>query len=106
MSAIFYTYRNGKKEDAFKFEKVDYIWYTKDKEGKDQITVKFGKDLTRSSWGLDPEDVELTQKSHEKACEKYNESLIKIGHLTGKKRKVRKKDPKKKRPKKRQKRTR
>lgn len=78
MSAIFYTYRGGKKETSYKYEDVKKIWYTKDKKNKDQISITIG-DHIYSSWDLDYEDITLTQESHEKACESYNQSLLKIG---------------------------
>ncbi len=102
MSAIFYTHRNGKKETAFKYEIVERVWYTKDKNGKDQISIYIGNKI-HSTWKLDPKDIELTQKSHEQACKTYNESLIKIGKITGLKRKIREKDLIKKKKKKRRK---
>jgi hypothetical protein len=84
MSAIFYTHRDGKRESAYKYEEVEKIWYTKDKSKKDQISIMIG-DNTYSSWGLTPKDIELTQKSHEEACLKYNQRLAKI-ELSKKKR--------------------
>ena len=78
MSAIFYTYRDGKKSTAYKYEEVNRIWYTKDKNGKDQITITI-KDTTHSSWDLDSKDIELTQQSHEKAAKTYNYAMIEIG---------------------------
>jgi len=104
MSAIFYTYCNDKKSTAFKYEKVDKIWYTKAKDGTPQISVYVGEKI-HSSWNLGPHDIELTQRSHQEAAKIYNEALIKIGtkDITGLKRKTRNKDPIKKKKKKRQK---
>lgn len=77
MSAIFYVYRNGKKEHAYKYENVKKIWYTKNQEKKEQISVYIGE-LVHYSIGVTENDVELTQKSYEEACLKYNERLVKI----------------------------
>jgi len=104
MSAVFYTYRDDKKATAFKYEKVDRIWYTKSKTGTPQISVYIGEKI-HSSWDLGPHDIELTQRSHQEATKIYNEALIKIGtnDITGLKRKVRVKDPIKKKKKKKRK---
>jgi len=80
MSAIFYTYRDGKREKAFRYETITKIWYTKDHNGNDQISVTTTDKLTHSSWGLKDGDIELTQKSCEEACSNYNKALIKIGN--------------------------
>ena len=104
MSAIFYRYRDGKKDTAFKYEEVDRIWYTKAKDGSPQISIYIG-DKVYSSWDLGEHDIEFTQRSHEKAAKIYNEALIKIGtkDVNRLKRKTRINDPIKKKKKKRRK---
>lgn len=79
MSTIFYTYRNGKKESAYKYENTTRIWYTKDKSEKtEQITVYTNDDVAHNSWGLTEEDPLLTQNSYENAGKAYNEKVLKI----------------------------
>ena len=78
MSVLFYTYRDGEKSHSYRYEVVDEVSYGKDKGGKPQIGVVRGK-ITTYSWGLGPDDIRLTQESHEKAAVFYNERLIKVG---------------------------
>lgn len=100
MSAVFYTYRDGEKEGAYKYEKIDRIWFTKAKDGSDQISIYIG-DKTHSSWGLGSDDQKLTQKSFEEASKKYTEALIKIeskkrASILGKRKRISNKIPIKK----------
>ena len=79
MSSLVHQYRNGKIEKSHKYENILYIWYTKAKDNTDQITVATSDSKTYSSWGLSLKDIELTQRSHENASEKYNTTILAIG---------------------------
>jgi hypothetical protein len=84
MSAIFYVYRNGKKEKGYKYEDLNTVWYTQTKENPPtpQISLTFKSDptTTHNSWGHGPDDQKLTEESIEKAMAMYNEIMEKIGH--------------------------
>ena len=85
MSSIFYTYRHGKKENGYKYEDLDRIWFTETNGSETtkpspQITVILKNDpiTSRVSWNHGPNDHELTQRSLEDATKAYTKSLVEI----------------------------
>jgi hypothetical protein len=79
-SVVFNVYSKGKAAQIYKYEDLYSLSFVTDKLGKRQINtvLKSNMAITHQIWGLEEEDVALTQSSVEAAERRYNDYLVRL----------------------------